>query len=209
LPGALLSPGRGVVWEFPALVLAVVGTVCLWRDGRRLLALVLAGLPVVLFLEACQFTDWVGGWDWGFRFFQPALPLVAVLAGIGTLLLPQRLHRWVPAILLAGGFLWNVPAVATDILGGYGSTYSDTWSNFRLDAYPVFGAWRFLHHIRPVGVSDGGSVDILWFREARPHGWVALTPFVVMLAASAALWTSAIRGGRPNAPAGVAAENRR
>jgi len=193
LPGALVSPGRGVLWEFPALFLAASGTAVLWKS-QRVIALVLVGLPVVLFLEACQFTDWVGGWDWGFRFFQPALPLVAVVAGIGAIHLSPRWKLWLPAILLAGGVLWNLPAIATDILGGYGATYQDTWSNFRLDAYPPIGAWRFLHHIRPVEPSDAAAVDIIWFRAARSAaGWATLIPLVALVVTSATLWFSALR----------------
>jgi len=192
-PSALVSPGRGLLWEFPALVLAVIGTVFLWRQGRPIAALVLAGLPAILFLEACQYFDWVGGWDWGFRFIQPALPLLAALAGIGVMALPPRFKTWLPAVLLAGGILWNIPAVTTDILGGYGATYADGPPNWRLDAYPPIGAWRFLHHLLPAGQGDGGSIDIAWFRATRVLGKIALAPFAILLAAAVALWWWALR----------------
>ncbi len=192
-PSALVSPGRGLLWEFPALALALVGAVYLWRNGLRIATLVLAGLPAVLFLEACQYFDWVGGWDWGFRFIQPALPLLAALAGMGAVALPARLRSWLPAVLLAGGIVWNIPAVTTDILGGYGAAYADGPPNWRLDAYPPIGAWRFLHHLLPVGQTDGSSLDIVWFRAARVAGKAALAPFVILLAAGAALWAWALR----------------
>lgn len=192
LPGALISPGRGVLWEFPALALAVLGTRILWRQGKRLEALVLAGLPAVLLIEACQYFDWVGGWGWGFRFFQPALPLVAVLAGLGVVALPRNAKSWVPAVLLAGGLIWNVPAILTDVLGGYGAAYADSSANFRLDAYPPIGAWRFLHHIRPVSATDGAAVDIVWIRAARSVGWVAVIPLAVLVAMAGALWAFAL-----------------
>ena len=199
LPGAVVSPGRGVLWEFPALVLAALGIALLWRNRQRLEAIVLAGLPILLLFEASQYNDWVGGWDWGFRFFQPALPLVAVTAGLGVVSLPRALQRWIPGVLLAGGLVWNIPVVATDILGGYGATYADTWSNFRLDAYPPIGAWAFLHHLRPTALTDSAAVDIVWFRATRVAGWTALIPFAVLVAASAALWISALRAvaGKP------------
>jgi hypothetical protein len=191
-PGALISPGRGVLWEFPALVLSVVGTRVLWLQHRRLEAAVLAGLPTVLFLEACQYFDWVGGWGWGFRLFLPALPLVATLAGMARAVLPRSARWWVPAMLLAGGLVWNAPAILTDVLGGYGATYADTGANFRLDAYPPIGAWRFLHHIRPMSPTDGSAIDIVWIRAARSVGWVAVVPFFALLAMATALWASAL-----------------
>ena len=202
LPGDLLSPGRGIIWQFPAVVLAVLGTIYLWRAGKRLEAVVVVGLPALLLIEAAVYVDWVGGWNWGFRFIQPALPWLAVLAAFGVPQLPDALRRWVPAVLLAGGILWNIPAVVTDLLGGYGSAYAATAPNFRFDAYPPIGAWRFLHHIRPTNGTDGGAVDIVWFRATRVAGWIAVIPFVALMAAAVALWISAVRGvgRRPSAP---------
>src|SRR5450756_1393524 len=101
------------------MVLAVLGAAFLFRNGKRLEGVVLAGLPAFLFIESCIYFAWIDGWDWGFRLFQPALPLVAVLAGIGAVQLRGRLSVWLPAALLAGGMLWNIPAVLTDLLGGY------------------------------------------------------------------------------------------
>ena len=193
LPGALVSPGRGVVWEVPALLLAVPGARYLWGRGRQLEAAVMVALPAVLLLEASLYVDWIGGWDWGFRFFQPALPLVAVLAAAGVPALPRVLRGWLPAVLLAGGVLWNVPVVLTDLLGGYGSTYATVGPNWSLDAYPPIGAWRFLHHIRPVTASDSHSIDIVWVRATRYIGVLALVPFIALMVGAAGLWWAAIR----------------
>ncbi len=198
LPNALLSPGRGVCWEFPALALSVLGTIRLWKGNRRLEALTLTGVPLLLFLEACQFTDWVGGWDWGFRFFEPGLPLVAALAAIGAMQLPSATRRWLAASMLAGGLIWNVPAIATDILGGYGGTYAASAANWNLSAFPPLGAWRFLLHVLPTGGTDGSSIDIVWFRAVRYFGKAALVPFALLLVASATLWTVALRSETPS-----------
>jgi hypothetical protein len=192
-PYALLSPGRGELWAFPGMALAVFGTIFLWRRRQRLSALVLAGLPLVLFIESCMFYAWIGGWDWGFRLFQPGLPLVAVLAGIGAGQLPRRLRSWLPTLLLVGGLVWNIPAVTTDLLGGYARTYDNLGSWFKLEAYPPIGAWKFLHHIRSQGAADPAAVDIIWFRAARVTHWASLIPFVLFLAGSVAFWASAVR----------------
>jgi hypothetical protein len=201
LPGAVLSPGRGVLWEFPALGLAVVGAVYMWRTGRRLQAAALGGVPAVLLIEACQYFDWVGGWDWGFRFFQPALPLVAALAGVGVVTLPRGLKTWLPAVLLAGGILWNIPTVTTDILAGYGPAYADPAANWRLDAYPPIGAWRFVHHLLPRTGADSAGIDNVWLRATLLIGKVALAGPVVLLGAALALGRSVLMAER--APARV------
>lgn len=193
-PYAFLSPGRGELWEFPAMILGVVGVSALWHNGRRIEALVLSALPTVLFLESCVYFAWIDGWDWGFRLFQPGLPLVAILAGIGAVQLRGRFSRWMPAVLLAGGVVWNVPAVITDLLGGYAATYDNLASWSRLDAYPPLGAWHFLHHVRATNTADSAAVDVVWFRIARTTHWLSLLPFAALLAVAAALWQQAIRG---------------
>ena len=192
VPAALLSPGRGVLWECPAIVMAVVGAALLWRSARRIEAVALAGLPLVLFVEASMYFDWVGGWDWGFRYFQPALPLVAVLAAVGTGALHGRAGAVVPAALVGIGLVWNIPAVATDLLAGYGQTYATPDSNWRLDAYPPIGAWRFLQRVFPSSTGAGG-VDIVWFRATRVAGIAALIPFAALLAAAGWLWKTVFR----------------
>ena len=192
VPNDLLSPGRGLLWEFPATVIAVWGVRALWARGQKVEATVLAGLPAVLFIEAATFTDWVGGWDWGLRFLQPALPLLAVLAAAGIPALPAALRSWLPAGALAWGLLWNVPAVTTDILAGYGPAYADGAANWRLDAFPPIGAWRFLQHVFPSHGIDSSAVDIVWFRATLVAGKVALIPFVLLLAAAAWLWRRAL-----------------
>jgi hypothetical protein len=199
-PYAFLSPGRGAFWQFPAMVLAVPGVAALWRKDKRVEALVFAVLPVVLFIESCTYYAWIDGWDWGFRLFQPALPLVAVLAGIGSVQLSLRLARWLPAALLAAGVLWNIPAVVTDLLGGYGSTYDNLASWSKLDAYPLIGAWQFLHHVRSTGADDSADIDIIWFRLARITHWLSLIPFLAFLAAAAAFWAGALRLSRAGTP---------
>lgn len=195
-PYALLSPGRGALWQFPAMLLSGFGTVHLWRTARRLEGIVLAGLPAVLFVESCIYFAWIDGWDWGFRLFQPALPYVAVLAGIGAAQLKGRVRVGLSGALLALGVVWNVPAVVTDLLGGYAATYDNLASWSRLDAYPPLGAWQFIHHVRAMTADDSAGVDIVWFREARTTHWASVIPFPILLATAAALWAQAVRTSR-------------
>jgi hypothetical protein len=100
-----------------------------------------------------------------------------------------------PAALLTAGVVWNIPAVVTNLLGGYAATYDNLASWSKLDAYPPIGAWHFLHHVRATSAHDAAAVDIVWFRAAAVTHWASLLPFVLLVAASAALWSSAI--GRP------------
>lgn len=186
LAGALVSPGRGMLWAFPAIVLVPLGLRRLWRSPHRLVAAVLAGLCGALLLNVSLWTWWWGGWNWGLRLFLPALPLLAVLAGAGVAELRGAASTWVPAVLLAGGLLWAIPATVTDLLGGYAGTYNGTAENFRLDAYPPIGAWRFLHHWRALFHADSAAADLIWLRLARAsHNLSLLPPVLLTLLATA------------------------
>src|SRR5207245_11539308 len=135
----------------------------------------------------------VGCGGGAFRFFQPAPPVGAGLGAVGVVGLRGRWRLWLPAFLLAAGVLWNVPAVATDLLGGYGYAYAGTAANWQLDAYPPVGAWRFLHHLFPANSLDSEALDIIWFRATRFIGWVAIIPFGVAMTAAIAFWLAAVR----------------
>jgi hypothetical protein len=182
--GVLVSPGRGILWEFPAVILIPFGTVALARVGRRREAAVILVLCAALLTNTAAWYMWWGGHSWGLRLFGPAIPLLAVVAGVGVDRLRGWTRRWVPAVLLFLGFVWALPGVITDILGGYGDLGENVWP---LTTYPPYGAWQFLERIRPNSLHDAGAVDILWFRLADVTGsWSLLVP-VVLVAISAAL----------------------
>lgn len=189
LPGALISPGRGILWEFPALVLAPLGFWALWQSGKKSVALALAGLSVVQLLNVAAWDVWWGGANWGLRLFVPALPLLAILTGTATAALPRPLRGWLPGLLLLGGVAWAIPCLVTDLFGGYTILADGSSGNFRLHAYPLIGAWEYLRHWRALSLTDSSAADILWLRIARPtHNLSLLAPVVAGLGGIALFW---------------------
>lgn len=77
--GQLLSPYRGIVWYSPLVVLALPGALLLARQGRRWLALGLAGLALLQGALFAAWWSWDGGIVWGPRFLVPALPAAMLL----------------------------------------------------------------------------------------------------------------------------------
>lgn len=188
VPGALISPGRGILWQFPAIVLAPLGARLLWRSGYGKLVLAIVGLVTLQFLNVTGWWMWWGGWNWGLRLFLPALPLVAVLAGCGIASLGRRAVRWIPSLLLIIGVIWAVPCIISDISGGYARAYNTAASNFRLESYPPIGAWAYFDHWLPQGDVDSRAADILWLRLAPATGNASLIVPLMLIAGAALLW---------------------
>jgi hypothetical protein len=199
LPGILFSPSRGILWQFPLLVLAPLGLRRLWLTPQRRVAAVMAVLIVVFYIHTSLWIPWWGGDDWGARLFVPVWPLVAILAAVGAVSLRPSLRLWLPAILFLGGVVWAIPGTLVDLLGGYASAYGGTPHSFLLTGYPPIGAWQFLHHLRAVDTSDPAALDIFWVRLARRTGNASLlVPSILMLATGAFAWKS-IRVARAHA----------
>lgn len=187
LPGVLLSPARGILWQFPMLVLAPTGFWQLWKSAHRTIAIAFAGLVLALLLNTALWIPWWGGWNWGARLFVPALPLAAVFAAFGATATAPSVRAWLVPTLLAWGVIWAVPGVLTDLLSGYGAAYDGTAQSFQLSGYPPIGAWTFLHHLRAVNLDDQGGIDIVWFRIAHATHNLSLVVPVALLAIAALL----------------------
>ena len=77
LQGLLVSPGRGLLWHAPFVVLALIGLRLAWSRSRALAVFALAIL-VARLLFYSRWWAWNGGWNWGPRFLVPAMPALAV-----------------------------------------------------------------------------------------------------------------------------------
>ena len=102
LLGLLASPGRGVIWYSPCVILGLVG----FRYARK--SKFLEALVIIVFsfhfLVINSGSWWMGGWAWGPRYLLPIFPLLLSLAALLT-------KRWrLTLITLATiGFLINAP----------------------------------------------------------------------------------------------------
>jgi hypothetical protein len=185
LGGSVLSPVRGILWQFPAVVLAVLGVKLFWRVERTM-AIALGGIALVQLVNVGLWDVWWGGANWGLRLFVPAFPLLAVLAAAGLRLVPRAVEPAVGGVVLLAGLAWAVPCVVTDLFGGYTILADGSSGAFHFDAMPLIGAWQFIHHLRAVTLTDGGAIDIIWLRLARTtHNLSLIAP--VLLGGVAAL----------------------
>jgi hypothetical protein len=106
--GLLFSPEKSVVLFAPAIVLAPLALIALWRRDRATTTLLLAVFAATFGLAATWWS-WMGGWSWGPRLLIPGVPLMLVAVGpwIGT-----NARRWrIASALFALGFLLSFSAV--------------------------------------------------------------------------------------------------
>ena len=186
LSGSLVSPVRGILWEFPAVLLAGFGVHRIWRSEYRLVGVAFAGLALAQLLNVALWDIWWGGANWGLRLFVPAFALLAVLAAAGLTELPRTIQPVLAGLFLLGGIAWATPCIVTDLFGGYTILADGSSGSFRLSALPLIGAWQFIHHIRAFTITDASAVDIIWLRIARAtHNLSLVAPLLLTVLAGA------------------------
>jgi hypothetical protein len=101
--GLLASPGWGLIWYCPVILVVFLGAKRAWREYAWEVLLITAIFLGFLLLHS-YFVDWSGGWAWGPRYLLPGLPgLCALLSRI------QGNGRKAVACLALAGFLVNAP----------------------------------------------------------------------------------------------------
>jgi hypothetical protein len=137
--GLLISPGFGLVWYCPCVILVVVA---LWQiKSRRLEAWTAVALLAASLLLHSLWLGWFGGASWGPRLLLPVLPgLVALTSLVGD--------RWRKALVatVVIGFLINAPNLLSSgekryfaEAGEQGITGNElSWSPARS---PLLNAW--------------------------------------------------------------------
>ncbi|WP_322799130.1 hypothetical protein [Thermoflexus sp.] len=146
VPGLLISPGRGLLFYAPPVLLALPGAARLWPSDRRIV-LATAGLLAGYLAIYGQWWAWHGGWAWGPRFLVPVIPFLLLISG-GALDSPSG--RRVALGLGGLGFLIELPGILTNHNAFHSWLFGDRgypdipriW--FQPEASPILGQWRFL-----------------------------------------------------------------
>lgn len=102
LVGMLISPGAGLIWFCPCVVLSVAALTHM--KTRRLEAWAIVALAGAFLLLHSLWAAWSGGWSWGPRLLLPILPGLVALTGVLS-------GGWRKALVVSAvlGFLISAP----------------------------------------------------------------------------------------------------
>jgi len=148
LYGLLFSPGKGILFYAPMLVLSFVGSLLFVRKNKPEMWLII-GLWISYLAFYAPYNFWTGGFNWGPRFLLPLLALAFLPLGA---LLENKTVRGTKLIFIVFfivGFLIQFPAVivdhsrylyqkfddSADPSQAYGETIQ------RLDSSPILQQW--------------------------------------------------------------------
>lgn len=155
LPGTFVSPGRGLFFFTPILLLAPWGFYQCWKrlPAQRLpLFAPLFGLfCAIAWLSGCWFWTSLGGW--GIRYYVPYLPVLLLPLGRSLEWMTGAMRR-VAGALCGLGFVINASGGITNYLGHYCAVGDSDrpWEIYNAPAYAIVCAFRNLERLAGINV---------------------------------------------------------
>jgi hypothetical protein len=136
--GLLISPGEGVIWFCPCVILSVVALSQI--KTRRLEAWTIVALTATSLLLHSFWLSWAGGWSWGPRLLLPVLPGLVALTGVLS-------NGWRKVLVLFAilGFLLTAPNLVSFYSRYYAEANEQRVSNedlmWRPSRSPLLHEW--------------------------------------------------------------------
>lgn len=165
LYGLTLSPGKGLLWFMPPILLGMAGFRSFARQVPRE-AWLCASLFLGYLLFHSPYTYWEGGWCWGPRLLLPALPFA--LLPVGSLLMQSKKQtaKLALALVIILGLFIQVPAVGSNYARPLQRLFEDSPQEFQKrwlfqQAYsPLIGQWRSLIEVTAIWCSAPARTEI-------------------------------------------------
>ncbi len=179
LYGLILSPGKGVLWYCPPILLGLMGWWSMRGAHARAAGLALLAVVPMIILHAL-WHSWMGGWSYGPRRLVALLPLLMLGAPFALRALsPRRAGRIAAATVIVLGFLMQLGGLIVDFM------HYIAWANERqASTLWSFGHSAALGHWRYLAAT--GELD-LWYVNVFGPSPAAVLAFLLLAATFIAL----------------------
>jgi hypothetical protein len=115
LAGLLVSPGRGLLWMAPGLLLLPMGLRAATRVGATFWIWTLAAIACAVLVPTAFLRGWHGAWTFGPRYVLPLLPFAWLGVALALESSRERRGLWLAAaFLFAAGFAVDLGAALVD-----------------------------------------------------------------------------------------------
>jgi hypothetical protein len=195
--GLLFSPGRGLFFYAPLMLLLFFGLRPAWRRLPRLYYLLIASTCLCYWLFYGSWFAWGGTWGWGPRFLLPILPLLMVFVAEPVEWLihrkpgPKSRLLWLAVGILALlSLVVNFLGISVDFNEHFSRLGTNQDFVFNWAVFPPLAHWHILRE---------GLVDLIW---VSPHvagltiEWSVLIPALVLVIFATVGLVVAYRGQR-------------
>lgn len=162
--GYLFSPGKGVFWYSPILILALGAPALLprsrWRESWLMLALLVI---FAIGYAAIRRELWHGGAGWGSRYMVPLVPLLMV-AALPMLNAILETDRWLPKALLALLIIASIAVQAGELWVDLHAYYAYQQGETGLTAWndTIIWSMRWSQAVGALRLAPNTLPDILW-----------------------------------------------
>jgi len=184
--GQLSSPGKGLLFYMPSVLLLLAGAIPLWKMNRLIAVIAIA--PLLVMTAAYSYYEiWYGGRSWGTRFLVPALPLAFLALAALWDSIASRLGRLAIITVLALSLLIQAAVSTAPWEIGYepfAAAAADAENSVGLDP----GQWRLSPPLQQLSNWRADQTDMIWLHSnldgTRHLAPELLAAFVLTLLAS-------------------------
>ncbi len=130
LAGVLFSPGKGLLWMAPGILLLPFGILHARRRSEKLWPWALAAVSLGVLAPVAFMQGWHGAWTYGPRYVLPLLPFAWLGVALALDLAGERpVRRFLAYALVFSGLAVSLPAVFVD----YTTNHDLSWKAAKLE----------------------------------------------------------------------------
>ena len=177
LYGMFLSPGFGLITNFPLILLVPVGLYYAWKHNKVLaLTIIYIFCSVWIFYGTEPSPAWHGMGAWGPRYLVPIIPVIVI--SLGFLLKELSSMTWIKnAFIVLGSIGFFINFLGTMVW--YQAGYAFAWSLLRIQTLPApeFLYFEWAPQFLPV-VLHWNVLTTDWWTHLPPiyDGWIPCIP---------------------------------